>query len=415
MPRKEFLDLPAEIRNQIYRNLLVTQHVMRRFPNPSYLNSRTESEPIDNVLEPSTERVGTVRCQNIWKIESKFEMAILRVSRQVYKEAHGIFQNENQWVVLGSNKPGFSEAIRDHGFNVVYCGEVEHIKNPILIIAVIFPSLNLAEAINSCIMTTVDIDQLSRALWTAKGMEGMVLQLILPPGLSESPNMEDILIEPFCLVRGIRHAEVTGSPKFAERLPKAAREPFENGAEILAEMAQVCSVVQSYKEQDRWIEAAEACELTITFLADCYKVYGSNIIEDNDQVFAQIRLVAVKFALDLSEARSCLRQYKLGLKYAEYALRISPVPPPMFQICLLRGQAYTGLKQHTEAMRDLLDAQERKPQDSAMLKALGTLKQSLDPDPVKALSAFKDLRTAVEQSKAEKEIARFKDCNNRQT
>lgn len=40
------LDLPAEIRNKIYRYLLALQYVTRRTLNPAYHSSMMESEPI---------------------------------------------------------------------------------------------------------------------------------------------------------------------------------------------------------------------------------------------------------------------------------------------------------------------------------------------------------------------------------
>ena len=395
-----FLDLPGEIRNRVYRNLLSARYIAARVPNPEYLASRAESEPIDHPRESSSTAVGTLRCKNIWKAQCGFGMAILRVNRQIHQEASPIFRNENQWVVLESNKPGFGEALRDNGFNVVYCGDVEHIKTPILTISILFPSLNFTGAIDSCILWPMDVDQLPRALWTAVGMEEIILQLCIPPGLSASPDSEDVLVQPFTLVRGIQAADVIGSPKFVDSLPKAVSVPYQNSAHVLGEMTQFVTLVQSYKEQGLWLLAVETCEMIITFLADCYKVYGSSFIESNVQVFWQIRMVTIKFAMELSEARSTLRQYEIGLKYAKYALRIALPPAPLSRLYLLRGQAYTGMKQHTKAMRDLLDAQERSPQDPLVLGALSTLKKSLDLDPAKALDKFKKLRTAVVQYRA---------------
>ena len=94
-------------------------------------------------------------------------------------------------------------------------------------------------------------------------------------------------------------------------------------------------------------------------------------------------------------------QYDLGLKYAKYALRIALPPTQLYRLSMLRGQAYTGLKQHTKAMRDLLDALGHKPQDPAVLQALIELKKSLHPDPLKAHNAFTNLRTAVENYRLE--------------
>ena len=395
-----FLDLPGEIRNRIYRNLLVTRYVATRVPNPEYLASRAENEPIGHPPESSSTAVGTLRCKNIWKAQCGFQMALLRANRQIHQEAFTIFRDENQWVVLESNKPGFGKALVENGFNVVYYGDVGHIETPILTIAVVFPSLNLVGAVDSCILSPMDLDQVPRALWTAVGMEGIVLRLCIPSGLSALPDIEDVFVQPFTLVRGIRAADVIGSPKFADSLPKAVRKPYQNSAHVLGEMTQFITLVQSYKEQELWLLAAESCELTITFLADCYKVYGSTFIESNVQVFSQIRTVTTKFAMDLSEARSMLRQYELGLKYAKYALRIALPPTPLSQLFLLRGQAYTGMRQHTKAMRDLLDAQERSPQNPAVPGAFTTLMKSLDADAAKAMHKFKKLRTAVEQYRA---------------
>ena len=327
-------------------------------------------------------------------------MAILRVNRQVHKEAFPIFRDENQWVVLETNKPGFGAALRENGFNVVHCGDVGHIGTPILTIAVLFPSLNVTGTFDSCILWPIDIDQLPRALWTAVGMEEIILQLCIPEGLSETPDTEDMLVQPFTLVRGIQAADVIGSPKFAHSLPEIVRESYENSAEVLGDMIQHLPLVQSYREQEEWLLAAESCEMIITFLADCYKVYGSTFVESDAEVFSQIRSVTTKFAMDLSELRSILRQYEIGLKYAKYALRIALPPTPLSRLYLLRGQAYTGMKQHTKAMRYLLAAQDHKPGDPIVLSAFSTLKKSLDPDPAEAMNKFKKLRTAVEQYKA---------------
>ena len=269
MPKKVkkptgFLDLPGETKNLIYRNLLVTRYIVARVPNPEYLASRAESEPIDHPPESSSTAVGTLRCKNIWKAQCGFRLAILRVNRQIHQEAFPIFRDENQWVVLESNKPGFGKALRENGFNVIYCGDVGHIETRILTISVLFPSLNLTGAIDSCILWPIDVDQLPRALWTAVGMEEIVLRLCVPPGLSETYHADDMLVQPFNLVRGIRSADVIGSPKFAHSLPEVVREPYENSAEVLGEMTQYLSLVQFYKEQGKWLRAAESCEMIIT-------------------------------------------------------------------------------------------------------------------------------------------------------
>ncbi|KAL2051085.1 hypothetical protein ABVK25_008679 [Lepraria finkii] len=54
-----FLDLPLEIRNEIYRELLISPRVSRRVSNPAYYPSAIDSEPIGNP-PPEDAEAGTV-------------------------------------------------------------------------------------------------------------------------------------------------------------------------------------------------------------------------------------------------------------------------------------------------------------------------------------------------------------------
>ena len=333
-------------------------------------------------------------------------MAILRVNRQVYKEAYPIFRDGNQWITFQCNKAGFSKDMKESGFNVIYCGNTRHIKNPILKITAIFSSLLEKNENDTCVLSCYGIHQLPRVLWTAKGMEEMVLGLDVHPAVSKSPKNEDELMFLFNQLRGIRRVDVRGSPRYAESLPKQVTLLYKDAADIRVDLDLCIGQFHMYKKRNRWGEAAAYCEATIAFLADCYKVYGSHFIEDNYLLFMSIRSLTERIAMNLAEAKLQLFDYKLALKYAKYALRISPdFSQNELRLHLLHGQAYTGLKQNSKAMRALLDAQACKPTDSTIIQALGVLKKSLDIDPKEALSKFKELRITAERVQDEDEDA----------
>lgn len=325
-----------------------------------------------------------------------------------------IFRDENTWITFDCNKAGFSQAMKESGFNVVYCGNTDHIEKPMLRIAVFFPSLLEENYIDSCVLSCYGINQFPRVLWTAKGMEEMVLCLKLNPAISKYPQDEDGIMFLFNQLRGIKRVVVKGSRKYAESLPKEVTRPYKDAADIGVDLDLCIDQFKIYKEGSRWREAATYCESTIAFLADCYKVYGCRFIEDNDVVFGMIKRWTVQVAMDLAEAKVQLSDYELALKYAKYALRISPVPTPnTFRLRLLHGQAYTGLKQESKAMTALLKAQALRPTDSTVIQALGVLKKSLDIDPNEALTKFKELRISTFKNRdADKktELEKIQEC-----
>ena len=184
----------------------------------------------------------------------------------------------------------------------------------------------------------------------------------------------------------------------AESLPKEVTRPYKDAADIRIDLQLCIQQFKTFKEENRWTEAATWCESTIAFLADCYKVYGSQFIEDNDLVFNSIRSLTVQIAMNLAEAKLHVSDYQLGLKYARYALRISTdLSQNGFSLHLLHGQAYMGLEQYPKAMMALLNAQACNPTDSAVIQALSVLKKSLATDPKEALSKFKELRITAER------------------
>ena len=58
-----FLDLPRELRDQIYRYLLVSEHVEQDFPNPAYDHDPAESKLMRRAY-PAPDARGALRSQN---------------------------------------------------------------------------------------------------------------------------------------------------------------------------------------------------------------------------------------------------------------------------------------------------------------------------------------------------------------
>ena len=275
-PEKEkpnFMTFPGEIRNQIYRNLLVTDKNTTNTPNQAYLESAEENEPIEHPPISSNTVGGEVRCQNIWTSQSRCDTAILRVNKQIYNEACPIFRNENMWILLECNKNYFGDDLRDHGFDIVLLNNGSRVINPILTINLIFPGLNRVDIVRSVALNSSSICQLQRALWTVTGIEGTLLRLDLNVNLLKSAKLEEDLMSPFCQLRGIRSVIVHGSPKYAEIIRSEVEKPY-TPADIQAKLAGAISEVEKFKLQDRSEKVREPCELAIAFLADCYKVYG---------------------------------------------------------------------------------------------------------------------------------------------
>lgn len=133
--------MPLEIRNEIYRNLLVYHRVSKRVPNPAYHNSPTESEPIVTRPDPKAIEIGKVGCQNIWIHTFDYHVSIMVTNRPIYAETKRLMRTENAWITVAVNKNGFGKDMKDHGFGVVSCRGLDHVTQAALKISIFFPSL----------------------------------------------------------------------------------------------------------------------------------------------------------------------------------------------------------------------------------------------------------------------------------
>lgn len=404
-----FLDLPIEIRNDIYRFLLNGNYISRRVPNLDYESSKTESEPIGNRPEPQVAAVGTLRCHNVWRETQEYCTEILRVNKQVHEEAAAIFLNENNWITVNVNKSGFGAEMKRRGFGVLYCGNLDHIEYPILKVSINFPSLRSRRETDTFLMSVALLNRLPRALWTTVGMREMEIRLELHPIFASiSQEKEDNVLYCFYRLRGVRKAILVGGnqEKHKTMIPIELTTPHVDANDILQDLKVMVGIFNAGWKRGQRQEIADLAEITIAFLSDCYKVYGTEFISTNDQAFHDICSATIRLAEGIAEARMDLGQYHSVIKYSNYAMKILPISPKRrANLLVLQGEAQGALGKDTKLIRNLLEAQQLIPDDGSVMTKLSMLKKRLDPDPSEALAKFKELRVvAAQEVEAERKI-----------
>ena len=406
-----FLDLPIEIRNEIYRYLFKGNYVMRYYPNPKYQDSKTESEPILNCSSTSDAEVGTIRCENVWIETPGYNMTMLRVSQQVYDEAWAVFSKENSWITITVNKAGYGADMKSRGFGVIYCGTLDHITQPVLKIRVNFPSLEPRKEEDTFLMSASGLSWLPRALWMTVGMKEMDLRIEMHRVFAGLPaEKEDDFLDCFYQIHGIRKATLVGGIQDTHktRIPSELTTPHGDADDILQDLVLILGVFNDGWERGERHVIAELAEAAIAFLSDCFKIYGITFIIENVEVFNKIGQVTIRLAEGIAKARTELKQHESVIKYSTYAMgipigvrAISPISAKrMANLLMMRGEAYGAIGNSIDQLSDLLEAQKFMPTDKSVTGKLVTFKKDLDPDPLLALDKFKDLRVAVAQEEA---------------
>ena len=125
--RLGFLDLPAEIRNMVYENLLLVESVCTQTVNPAFDDEPYTSPPYSAVGDHST-----LQGVSIWDVEYKLETAILAVNRQVHDEASIVLNEENVWASITVKDATFPAQLKKAGFKILAAGRANIIKNPAL-------------------------------------------------------------------------------------------------------------------------------------------------------------------------------------------------------------------------------------------------------------------------------------------
>lgn len=408
-----FLKLPAEIRNMIYRLVLLTQNVTIDTPRADH-TCRTLVEGSNDIISIQTGEAGTgtVRCEPWRTYTLGYQISILRTNKQIYHDACGIFQIENFWTIVCINKSEFGKEMRDRGFPVATGVDLCHrVRFPVMKVTVTFASLMGQNQHDALILATVHLKELMRALWTAKGASEMEVRIhVLPSLTTKSPSKRNLL-EPFLMPRCVIKRVVywSMSKQIYMNLLSQEYRIAEEIVVIFAELTTRIKLLQGYIKAKRWDKAISQADENAMLMNDCKIVYGNRLsgielgIHINTAVFRRKTATQIMIAhtMSIAEITLYLHQHENAIRFANYALlnstvsafpnhdptHLTVVPPHhQFLILLIRARAYMSMRQAEAAFRDIEEARELMPHSMALDSVSQTWQELFGPFPGSSLS-----------------------------
>lgn len=387
-----FLKLPAEIRNMIYRLLLLTQNVTTSKPTTSEIFASPFELP-DGVTSVAsrTMAVGTVRskCWRTYKME--YQIAILLTNRQIHREARDIFQLENFFTIVWVNKAGFAKEMKDRNFPIAVIPTDcpwRHVKFPVMHMDVIFKGgLADEKQTDVLVVATAHLKQLVQALWTAGGAAEMCVMIYFQgPHIETSPS-EDHLLRPFFKLRSIKRLIINGGFKYecVDELTRAVT--TQNGfSRVFDELTASIKDLQKHIKAEQWELAIAQEEKHSTLMIDCQIVYG-----DCHVVRRATKEIYIATAICIAEIALYRGDYTRTIRFADYGLqplfrifRIlrlqngNPVPvhsttgiipsahESRYDLLVIRARASMGMLQAENSFNDIQMARETNPSSVAL-------------------------------------------------
>ncbi|MCJ1462114.1 hypothetical protein MMC07_000714 [Pseudocyphellaria aurata] len=396
-----FLRLPAEIRNDIYRLVLLTQNVTTFTPKASQ-SQRILDDEADGVasVQLGEVAVGAIRCECSQAYETGYQPSILRASWQIYHEASSIFHLENFWTVVRINKLGFGAEMKNRGFPVVDVGDLwGHIRFPVMKIRFIFPSLDRNQS-DTFAVATIYLEQLMRALWTAKGASEMGVMIQVQPSQTNNSPTELMLLRPFLKLRGIQGVMILGvsQQEYVDELTSAIT-TGDGLVQAFDELRAGLGCLQQYVEEHQWGRAYAQAERHSIFLNDCKLVYGMRFVGlelgiSINRAISRSRAakeITISTAVGVVQISLFLGQYAKTVRFTSRAMEfifsasinptvVVPVTHPLHYapdtvrfeneatcfLILIRARAYIGMRKATRAMFEIAKARELDPNSLAL-------------------------------------------------
>ncbi|KAK4696337.1 hypothetical protein P7C71_g1565, partial [Lecanoromycetidae sp. Uapishka_2] len=244
---------------------------------------------------------------------------------------------------------------------------------------------------------------LPRALWGV-GMQEMILYLDVHPSIAAIPASENTILEPFYQLRGIGQLILKGAKqsKHVQGMASALENPYADSEDVWQDLDTAMDGLQQYLNAGDLAGGAEFLETMLAFLTDCYRLPGPEFLTENHQIYRKILNTTAQIAVNLANARQVLGDFGSAIKYANYAMEILVGLSQRKRTAIvlrIRGESFAGFGSKSKALDDLLKASDLSPGDKSITDALAKLKNSLDPDPSKALKAFKDLRVSMDRKR----------------
>lgn len=427
--------LPAEVRNEIYRLVLLTQLVSTNTPKANPLGKHPgQGGGGVATVEPDEVAIGTVRCA-LWRTyKLGYQVSLLRANRQIYREAWSMLHLDNFWTLVQMNKAGFGEEMKNCGFPVATAGDMSrHVRFPVMKVRVTFPSLEDQNQSDTFVIAAIHLRHLMRALWTAKGASEMDLTIhIQPRRTNESPD-ERNLLWPFLKLRNVKKITILGvsEQKYNDYLTRSITK--QQGIYMtFAELRAGIKCLQTHIKAKQWRRAIKKAENHSLLMQDSRIVYGNRFvgvelgIRPNRAITRgqAAKEIIIASAMIIAEVSLHLRQYNKTVRFASRALDLITYPsfirmpnatnpstfitlvvPPQNSLApvtrvvtydnetkallhLLRARAYISIRQAASALYDINKAREFMP-DSAILVSVshaweltyGPIPASLAPPP----------------------------------
>lgn len=423
------MKFPAEIRNEVYRLVLLTQNVATDEPNSDGIFTTSEEGESIGSVEPrevAEVAVGTIRSESSRMYTLEYQIAILLTSRQIYREAWSIFHLENTWTVVCFNKTGIGKEIKGRGFPVATGDNLQrHVKFPVMKVTVVFPSLDDKKQSDTLVVATVHLKQLMRALWTVKGASEMEVTIHVQPQWSKNSPDARSLLRPFLKLRSIKRLIICGvsENEYIAELTDAVT-TTDGINQSLGEMAAIIKRLQRYVKAEREGPIiAQAAELFF-LLTDCENVYDSRMFGDGLDISLESAVarnlvaheIMINTAMVFGEITFSFGQFARTICYADQALdynsypsnypnyqQLAPVHPavvvhPLHQlppltgtitsrnetkcsILLMRARGYMGMKRANEALHDIESARELMPDSGTLAAVSGAWQYLFGPFP----------------------------------
>ena len=348
-PPFRFFDLPAEVRNQIYRDALLTQNAISRVPNPKFFSFHEPAEPLymdegEELRRGQTRyvpTVGTVLCENIHVEKSTCNMSLLRVNRRMHQEAAPIFF-ENIWVAVHINKAGLARELKSRGYNVQVEGwKFKDKVKRALDLNIHIPNSRSRRS-DSFLIGLTAIAQLPRALSTLAGFEILEFTFSVRPEFKGKFGPESELVTAFRRLQVLNPVKVSEDDYVFEELAFAmsvlaldleddtfhdidrhhVQETKEN--RILSRLQENFFAAQEACIDRDWAKAADECELCMAYMNGIYRSEASATLSNRYTVdrSSQIFNRFYDMLLILAEAKLRAGAHACAVKYATHFLWI---------------------------------------------------------------------------------------------
>ena len=392
-----FLDLPPEIRNEIYRLLLTLAGAYKCRPNPEFLKLEIESEPTSKAFAAANLTWGEdwdedpeeicpkelERCQNTRKETLEYELAILRVNKKIHWEAASIFRHENTWIAFRFGLAGYAESFKDRGFGVIPYKSCS-ISWPILTVNVHTRTPRRPRQMNGTdafLAPTLTLNSVIRALWTLSGSTEMRFELDINHTFAKHcPETAKNVLQAFYGLRGGGHRTTAGFVRGTDQddnqlLIACLCSRHRSGKSILDVMKYKLSRAEDAAQNGRWETATRLAEEALAFLCDSYKMYCEYFVDGEPKIYYPHHLrVLIKLASLLSEANLILGEPEATVKYAGYGLRLNPlIVEERRQLLDFRAKALAALGRNEQSRLDSIEAQELSQLNATEAQGAGEL------------------------------------------